>query len=79
MQRNLLVLTFSTTATNEMVSRLKNRIVTGQNFDSIQIKTFHGFCYFIIKKNFSELGFSSSPTVCSNKVCKEILKVCQST
>jgi len=58
---NILAITFTNKAANEMKSRVQNML--GDYSDGIQISTFHSFGLSIIKKHYDRLGMKSNFTI----------------
>ena len=73
---NILAITFTNKAANEMKERVKNML--GIDAYSIQISTFHSFGLSIIKKHYEKLGFKSNFTIIDSddslSTIKRILK-----
>ena len=73
---NILAITFTNKAANEMKSRLENML--GINSNMIQISTFHSFGLSIIKRHYEKLGFKSNFTIIDSddslSTVKRILK-----
>ena len=73
---NILAITFTNKAANEMKSRVENMI--GISSHMIQISTFHSFGLSIIKKHYEKLGFKANFTIIDSddslNVIKRILK-----
>ena len=73
---NILAITFTNKAANEMKERVTNLV--GNDAKMIQISTFHSFGLSIIKKHYKELGFKSNFTILDSddslSTIKRILK-----
>lgn len=73
---NILAITFTNKAANEMKERVKNML--GIDAYSIQISTFHSFGLSVIKKHYEKLGFKSNFTIIDSddslSTIKRILK-----
>jgi len=72
---NLLAITFTNKAAEEMATRLTNLIgktITNQ----IVIKTFHAFCAMILRTEGERIGLSPNFTICSEHDRKTLLKQC---
>ena len=73
---NILAITFTNKAANEMKSRVENML--GVNSNMIQISTFHSFGLSIIKRYYEKLGFKSNFTIIDSddslSTVKRILK-----
>lgn len=62
----ILLITFSEKGCGELYSKLNYwNAVDGNKFDieNIDIKTFNGFCYDLIKENYLDLGFTKKPSL----------------
>lgn len=71
---NCLVLTFSTNAVKEMKNRLKAALFERQHtFTGVEVLTYHGFSYRVIKRNFPRLGYKKAPVLCSARNAAKIL------
>jgi len=70
---NILAITFTNKATNEMRERLEN--LTGEEGGSIWVSTFHAFCTKILRMNISYLGgFTSQFTIYGDQEKDRALK-----
>lgn len=73
---NILAITFTNKAANEMKERVKN--ILGDESQYIQISTFHSFGLSIIKKHYEKLGLKSNFTIIDSddslSTIKRILK-----
>ena len=73
---NILAITFTNKAANEMKERVQNML--GINSNMIQISTFHSFGLSIIKRHYEKLGFKSNFTIIDSddslSTIKRILK-----
>ena len=58
---NILAITFTNKAANEMKSRVENML--GLDTNMIQISTFHSFGLKVIKRHYDKLGFKSNFTI----------------
>jgi DNA helicase-2/ATP-dependent DNA helicase PcrA len=54
----ILCLTFTNRAAEEMRTRLRQRVKQKEDFDELTISTFHGFCAYLIKAEAKALGLS---------------------
>ncbi len=54
----ILCLTFTNRAAEEMRLRLRQRVAQKEDFDELTISTFHGFCAYLIKAEAKALGLS---------------------
>ena len=72
----ILVLAFSTSAAHEVRERLSTQCgLSGGDLGSIEIKTYHSFCYKVIRTYYKELNFTYPPMLCGNKICYKYLEV----
>ena len=55
----ILCLTFTNRATEEMVEKLKSRIKEKEVVDNLTIKTFHGFCAYLVRAEAETAGVAS--------------------
>lgn len=55
----ILALTFTNRACDEMKNRIKERINDKNDFDALTINTFHGFCAYFIKAESQSIGINS--------------------
>lgn len=55
----ILCLTFTNRAAEEMIERIKKRISKKDIFDKLTIGTFHGFCVYFIRAEAKQIGTSS--------------------
>lgn len=69
----ILCLTFTNRAAEEMRERIRPRL-DKNDFDSLNINTFHGFCAFFIKAEAKALGLSGEFTILDDDERLEILK-----
>ncbi len=63
---NILALTFSNMAANEMKNRVEEDDEIEDKVSNVTIGTLHSFCMDIIQKNYSMLGFSFEPMIFEN-------------
>jgi len=70
----ILCLTFTNRAAEEMSSRVKRRIGRKEIFDNIAIKTFHGFCAYFIKAEAKRIGIDSDFVVFDESEQYELMK-----
>lgn len=68
---NILAITFTNKAANEMKERLSNML---GNINGMQISTFHSFGLRIIKENYKELGYKSNFTILDSEDTLTIIK-----
>lgn len=71
---NVLAITFTNKAANELKERLKRTI--GPDADSIYAGTFHSICCRILRKEISALGYTSSFTIYDTDDSIRLLKDC---
>jgi DNA helicase-2/ATP-dependent DNA helicase PcrA len=67
----ILVLTFSNKATEELINRIESKLIKENikyNFEQLNIKTIHGFCSDILSKNSSELTNDFSTTLILDEI-----------
>ena len=69
----ILCLTFTNRAAEEMRSRLKVRLDNPEVFNSLGIFTFHGFCAFFIKSEAKNLGLDADFTIADEEDQYEIM------
>ena len=69
-EENIMIITFTVKAANELKEKIKNRI---ENYDKITIGTFHSICLNLIKKFKKDLNFEKI-SVLSTKESGELLK-----
>ncbi len=69
---NILLLTFTRKAANQMLFRA-GRLV-GRELGSISGGTFHGFCYLLLRKFAGVLGFNNGFQIMDAGDCEEIIK-----
>ncbi len=55
----ILALTFTNRAADEMKNRIKERINDKNDFDSLTVQTFHGFCAYFLRAEASNIGLST--------------------
>ena len=65
-----LVLTFSSNAASEMRERIHS---SGSSMHGLEVLTFHGYGFKVIKLYFDRLGYRSTPVLCSKKNARKIL------
>jgi len=70
----ILCLTFTNKAAEEMRNRIKTRINEKEKFDEIVISTFHGFCSYFIKAEAKQLGVANDFLVIDEDDQIEIIK-----
>ena len=70
----ILCLTFTNRAAEEMSERIKKRLQNKNLFDQIVIKTFHGFCAYFIKAEAKNIGINSDFVIFDQTEQTEVLK-----
>ncbi len=70
----ILALTFTNRATDEMKTRIKSRIDDKNIFDALTISTFHGFCAYFLKAEFQVASLSSDFLILDEEEQKELAK-----
>ena len=70
----ILCLTFTNRAAEEMSERIKKRLQNKNLFDQIVIKTFHGFCAYFIKAEAKNIGINSDFVIFDQTEQSEVLK-----
>jgi len=70
----ILCLTFTNRAAEEMLERIRERVDDKQVFEKITIKTFHGFCAYFIKQESKRLNVNSDFTIFEDEEQIEVLK-----
>lgn len=70
----ILCLTFTNRAVEEMTERIKRRIGKKEIYDSVTIKTFHGFCAFFVRAEAKSIGISPDFVVFDESEQFETLK-----
>ena len=71
---NILAITFTNKAANEMKERTHN--VVGDMANDIWIGTFHSICVRILRKYIDRLGYTSNFNIFDTTDCKTIIKEC---
>ena len=69
---NILAITFTNKAANEMRSRIENEL--GTTADSIFIGTFHSFGLRILRENYKDIGYTSNITILDTDDVKALIK-----
>ena len=72
---NILAITFTNKAANELKERLEKRIENGGN--EINAGTFHSICGKILRKYASSLGYTSNYTIYDTNDQNKVIKDCQ--
>lgn len=70
----ILALTFTNRAADEMRSRLKSLIDDKNDFDALTVQTFHGFCAYFLKAEAKALGINSDFIILDEDEQKEMAK-----
>ncbi len=70
----ILALTFTNRAADEMKNRIKNRIEDKNIFDALTISTFHGFCAYFLKSESEAASLSSDFLILDEEEQKELAK-----
>lgn len=70
----ILCLTFTNRAAEEMSDRIKSRVNDKHIADGITIKTFHGFCAYLIRAEAEHIGISTDFSVLDDAEQTEIMK-----
>lgn len=70
----ILSLTFTNRAAQEMVDRIKKRVGKKEVYDALTIKTFHGFCAYFIRAEAKLLGINSDFVIFDDDEQVEIMK-----
>ena len=70
----ILCLTFTNKAAEEMRSRIRSKINEKEKFDEIIISTFHGFCAYFIKAEAKQLGLTNDFLIIDDTDQIEIVK-----
>jgi DNA helicase-2/ATP-dependent DNA helicase PcrA len=70
----ILCLTFTNRAAEEMSDRIKARIDNKKIFDEITIKTFHGFCAYFIKAESKAIGLPRDFVIFEEEEQREVMK-----
>lgn len=72
---NILAITFTNKAANEMKQRIEN-LIGGQNTNDMWIGTFHAICVRILRKFIDRIGFNSSFVIFDASDQKSLVKQC---
>lgn len=70
----ILSLTFTNRAAQEMMDRIKKRVGKKEVYDALTIKTFHGFCAYFIRAEAKLLGINSDFVIFDDDEQVEIMK-----
>ena len=71
---NILAITFTNKAANEMKERLEN--IIGPIYNDVWIGTFHSICVRILRKNIEQIGYKSNFNIYDTVDSKTIVKEC---
>ena len=71
----ILAVTFTNKAAQEMLDRIKNLLGTTQGLD-VRIHTFHAFCVGLLREHAQEIGLSKNFTIFDQETQEEILIEC---
>ena len=71
----ILAVTFTNKAAQEMLDRIKDLLGTTQGLD-VKIHTFHAFCVGLLREHASEIGLSKNFTIFDQETQEEILIEC---
>ncbi|WP_238784086.1 ATP-dependent helicase [Blattabacterium cuenoti] len=71
---NILALTFTKKAANEMKNRISNMMTNQINFDQITLGTFHSVFSSLLRKESHWLGFKSNYTIYDHKDSENVIK-----
>ena len=71
---NILAITFTNKAANEMKERITNLV--GENAKDIWMGTFHSICVRILRKHIEKIGFDSSFIIFDTSDQKSLVKKC---
>ena len=72
---NILAITFTNKAANEMKQRIEN-LIGGQNTNDMWVGTFHAICVRILRKFIDRIGFNSSFVIFDASDQKSLVKQC---
>ncbi|HMB66183.1 MAG TPA: UvrD-helicase domain-containing protein, partial [Patescibacteria group bacterium] len=70
----ILCLTFTNRATEEMMEKLKKRITEKEVVDALTIKTFHGFCAYLVRAEAETVGVASDFIIFDEEERMEVLE-----
>jgi DNA helicase II / ATP-dependent DNA helicase PcrA len=70
----ILCLTFTNRAAEEMSDRIKARINDKKIFDEITVKTFHGFCAYFIKAESKAIGLTRDFVIFEEEEQREVMR-----
>jgi superfamily I DNA/RNA helicase len=71
---NILAITFTNKAANELKERLRRSL--GDMSDDINAGTFHSICAKILRFNADKLGYTSNYTICDTDDCVRVMRSC---
>ncbi len=70
----ILALTFTNRAADEMKSRIKERVDDKNDFDALTVQTFHGFCAYFLKAEAKNIGLSADFSILDEDEQIEIIR-----
>ncbi len=70
----ILALTFTNRAAEEMSKKIRQRLNNKNIFDALTIKTFHGFCAYFVKAEAKQLGIPADFTIFDETEQSELMK-----
>ncbi len=70
----ILCLTFTNRAAEEMSARIKTRVNDKKIYDEIIVKTFHGFCAYFIKTEAKQIGIARDFVIFEEEEQREVLQ-----
>jgi DNA helicase-2/ATP-dependent DNA helicase PcrA len=70
----ILCLTFTNRAAEEMLEKVRNRIQKKEIYDQLAVKTFHGFCAYFIRTEAKAVGVSTDFSIFDKTEQVEIMK-----
>ena len=71
---NVIAITFTNKAANELKDRVKN--VIGEQADDMTVATFHSACVRILRREITALGYDSSFTIYDSDDSQRVIKTC---
>lgn len=70
----ILALTFTNRAADEMKNRIKERVEDKNDFDALTVQTFHGFCAYFLKAEAKDIGISADFSILDEDEQIEIIR-----
>jgi len=70
----ILCLTFTNRAAEEMLSRIRERVNNKEVADKITVKTFHGWCAYFLKAEAKEIGLSRDFAIFEEEEQREVMR-----